>query len=205
MTFSSSAFFFLSFVLAGANADLRRELSEVQAALRTKDAEYAALVQERDRLAKKLADQEESHKAALKKAQDNEAALKAEFETEAAGWAETRQALNEGFGRIEDLIDGKPPSSLLGYPLPPDLCSDLCCFLFSMQTTFPATPSSLPKPSRPIAKHAVRRGPTSRRTRAGRLRSNSWRSTRGCSRLIICSAASSAPERRCWPPSGQGR
>ena len=103
-------------MLAGANADLRGQLSEAQAALRTKETEYDALVLERDRLAKKLADQEESHKAALKKAQDNEAALKAEFETEAAGWAETRQALNEGFGRIEDLIDGKPPSSLLACP-----------------------------------------------------------------------------------------
>ena len=151
-------------MLAGANADLRGQLSGAQAALHAKEAEYNALVLERDRLAKKLADQEESHKAALKKAQDNEATLKAEFETEAAGWAETRKALNEGFGRIEDLIDSKPPSSLLACPLPPDLCSDLCCFLFSVQTTFPATPSSLPKPSRPIAKRAVKRGPTSRRT-----------------------------------------
>ena len=49
------------------------------------DAELAALVQERDRLVKKLADQEEGHKAALKAAQDREAALQAEFETEAAG------------------------------------------------------------------------------------------------------------------------
>ena len=87
MTFSLLFFFLSSFVLSGANADLRRDLGEAQAALRTKDAEYAALVQERDRLAKKLADQEESHKAALQKAQDGEAALKAEFETEAASWA----------------------------------------------------------------------------------------------------------------------
>ena len=77
------------------------------------------MVLERDRLAKKLADQEESHKAALKKAQDNEDALKAEFETEAAGWAKAKQALSEGFGRIEDLIDGKPPFSLLCLPLAP--------------------------------------------------------------------------------------
>ena len=64
---------------------MRRELGKAHAALCTKDAEYAALVQERDRLAKKLADQEESHKAALKKAQDNEAVLKAEFEKQRAG------------------------------------------------------------------------------------------------------------------------
>ena len=56
---------------------------------------------------------------ALQKAQDSEAALKAEYETEAASWAETRRALDEGFGRIEDLIDGKPPSSPLSCPLPP--------------------------------------------------------------------------------------
>ena len=48
------------------------------------------MVQERDRLAKRLADQEESHRAALKAAQDSEAALKAEYETEAANWAEMR-------------------------------------------------------------------------------------------------------------------
>ena len=115
-------------MLAGANADLRGQLSGAQAALRAKEAEYNALVLERDRLAKKLADQEESHKAALKKVQDNEDALKAEFETEAAGWAEAKHALSKGFSRIEDLIDGKPPSSLLACPLIPDLCSDLCCF-----------------------------------------------------------------------------
>ena len=73
------------------------------------------MVQERDRLVKKLADQEEGHKAALKAAQDREAALQAEFETEAAGWAEARQTLVSGYGQIEDLVDGKSstPSSFL--------------------------------------------------------------------------------------------
>ena len=104
---------------SGANADLRKELGEAKAALYTKDAEYAALVQERDRLAKKLADQDKSHKAALQAAQDSEAALKAEYETEAASWSETRRALDKGFGRIKDLIDGKLPSSALPCPLPP--------------------------------------------------------------------------------------
>ena len=98
-------------MLAEANADLRGQLSEAQAALHTKDAEYAALVQERDRLAKKLADQEKSHKAALQKAQDSEAALKAEFETEAASWAEAKQALSDDYGQSEDLVDGRLPSS----------------------------------------------------------------------------------------------
>src|SRR4051812_47840567 len=124
-------------MLAGANADLREQLGGAQTALRAKEAEFNALVLERDRLAKKLADQEESHKAALKKAQDSEAALKAEFETETAGWAEAKQALNEGYGRIEDLIDGKPPSSLLARPLPFGSSSDLCCFFVLCADYFP--------------------------------------------------------------------
>ena len=57
-----------------------------QTALRAKEAECNTLAQERDRLVKKLADQEESHKAA----QDSEAALQAEYETEVASWAEAR-------------------------------------------------------------------------------------------------------------------
>ena len=66
-----------SAVSAAANASLRAQLGESQTALRAKDAELAALVQERDRLAKKLADQEEGHKAALKAVQDREATLQA--------------------------------------------------------------------------------------------------------------------------------
>ena len=104
-----------SSISAAANASLRAQLGESQTALRAKDAELAALVQERDRLVKKLADQEEGHKAALKAAQDREAALQAEFETEAAGWAEARQTLVSGYGQIEDLVDDKSstPSSFL--------------------------------------------------------------------------------------------
>ena len=63
---------------------MRQQLGVAQTALRAKENECNALVQERDRLAKKLADQEENHKTALKTAQDSEAALKAEYETEAA-------------------------------------------------------------------------------------------------------------------------
>ena len=100
-----------SSISAAANAGLRAQLGESQTALRAKDAELAALVQERDRLVKKLADQEEGHKAALKAAQDREAALQAKFETEAAGWAEARQTLVSGYGQIEDLVDGKPSIS----------------------------------------------------------------------------------------------
>ena len=89
-----------------------------QTALRAKEAECNALAQDRDRLAKKLADREESHKAALKAAQDSEAALQAEYETEAAIWAEARQSLINGYDQIEDLVDGRPPfSSFLCLPL----------------------------------------------------------------------------------------
>ena len=62
-------------------------------------------------MVKRLAAQEECHKAALKAAQDSEAALHAEYETEAASWAESKQALSDGSARIEDLVDGRPPSS----------------------------------------------------------------------------------------------
>ncbi len=82
-----------------------------QTALRAKEAECNTLAQEHDRLAKRLADQEESHKAALKAAQDSEAALQAEYVTEAASWAEARQSLINGYGQIEDLVDGRPSSS----------------------------------------------------------------------------------------------
>ena len=92
---------------------MRQQLGVAQTALRTKEGEFSALAQEHDRLAKKLADQEESHRAALKAVQNGEASLKAEYETEAAGWAEERQALSQGYSRVEDLIDGRPPSSLL--------------------------------------------------------------------------------------------
>ena len=69
------------------------------------------MAQERDRLAKRLADQEKSHKAALKAVQDSEAALQADYEIEAASWAEAKQTLINGYGQIEDLVDGRAPSS----------------------------------------------------------------------------------------------
>ncbi len=47
---------------------MREQLGGAQTALRAKEAECNALAQERDRLAKKLADEEENHKAALKTA-----------------------------------------------------------------------------------------------------------------------------------------
>ena len=92
---------------------MREQLGGAQAALHVKEAEFDALAQERDRLAKRLADQEKSHKVALKAVQDSEAALQAEYETEAASWAKAKQTLINGYGQIEDLVDGRPPSSSL--------------------------------------------------------------------------------------------
>ncbi|XP_073353840.1 uncharacterized protein [Aegilops tauschii subsp. strangulata] len=97
-----------------ANANLRGQLGGAQTALRAKEAEFEALAQERDRLVKKLADQEESHKAALKAARDSEAALQAEYETEAASWAEARQSLINDYGQIEDLVDAPEKSFVDG-------------------------------------------------------------------------------------------
>ena len=120
---------FFSAISAAANAKLREQLGGTQAALRAKEAEFDALAQERDRLVKKLADQEESHKAALKAVQDSEAALQAEYETKAASWAEARQSLINGYGQIEDLVDGRPPSSsFLACRLPFGSLSNLVFF-----------------------------------------------------------------------------
>ena len=117
---------------------MREQLGGAQTALRAKEAEYNALVQERDRLAKKLADQEENHKVTLKTVQDSEATLKAEYETEAVSWAEARQTLSEGYSRIEDLIDGRPPSSSsLSSPLSSGLSSDLFYFFLLCAEYFP--------------------------------------------------------------------
>ena len=72
--------FFL--VFTGANATLQQHLGEAQTMLRPKEEECSKVVQERDRLAKKLADQAGQHKAELQKLKEAEDALQAEFETE---------------------------------------------------------------------------------------------------------------------------
>ena len=136
------------------------------------------MAQERDRLAKRLADQEESHKAALKAVQDSEAALQAKYETEAVSWAEARQSLINGYGQIEDLVDGRPPSSSsLLARLPFGSFSDLVLlFSFSFflaQSTSLATLLPPIRSWRPTARHKGRLAPRSRQTLAGRWRSNS--------------------------------
>ena len=70
------------------------------------------MAEERDHLAKNLADQADQHKAALQAAKDGEASLLAEFETERSSWAEKEKALNDGYGDIEDMIDGELPIPL---------------------------------------------------------------------------------------------
>ena len=63
--------------------------------------------QERDRLAKQLADQADKHQAELQKLKDTEEALQAEFETQRSNWVEKEKALSAGFGEVEDMLDGK--------------------------------------------------------------------------------------------------
>ena len=97
--------FFL--VFAETNAALRQELGEARTALHAKEAECSKAAEERDRLAKELADQADRHKAALQKAKDNETGLLAEFETERSNWGEEKKALTGGYSEIEDRIDGE--------------------------------------------------------------------------------------------------
>ena len=107
-------------------------------------------------MVKRLADQEESQKAALKAVQDSEAALQAEYETEAASWPEARQSLINGYGQIEDFVDGRPPSSSsLACRLPFGSLSDLVFFssfsFFLVQSTSLATLLPPTRSSRPTA------------------------------------------------------
>ena len=86
---------------AGAAAALQQCIGEVQTELRAKEA------QERDRLVKELADQADRHKAELQKLDVSEANLQAELETQRSNWAEKEKALTDGYGEIEDMIDGE--------------------------------------------------------------------------------------------------
>ena len=73
-------FFFFAFV--GANSTLQQQLGEAQTALRAKVAACLDAEQERDRLAKQLADQADAHKVELQKLKDADEALQAEFESQ---------------------------------------------------------------------------------------------------------------------------
>jgi hypothetical protein len=96
---------FLTF--AGTNATLQQHLGKVQTELRVKEEERRKAALECDRLAKRLADQADHHKAELQKFKEAEGALQAEFEVEGSKWAEKEAILTAGYGEIEDMIDGK--------------------------------------------------------------------------------------------------
>ena len=75
--------------------------------------------QERDRLAKQLADQADKHQAELQKLKDAEEALQAEFETKRSNWVEKEKALSAGFGEVKDMLDGKLFFSFFFLPVGP--------------------------------------------------------------------------------------
>ena len=104
-------------VFAGANATLQQQLGEAQSVLRAKEEDCSKVAREHERLVKELEDQADRHKAALQKAKDSEASLLAEFETKRSAWAETEKALNDGYGQIEDMLDGELPSSFFHLPI----------------------------------------------------------------------------------------
>ena len=97
-------FFFSSFLET--NAALQQQLGEANTALHAKEDECNRVAQERDRLAKQLADQAALYKTALKQAKDNEVHLLAEFETERLGWTEREATLTAGNCQIEDIVNG---------------------------------------------------------------------------------------------------
>nr|XP_020151478.1 uncharacterized abhydrolase domain-containing protein DDB_G0269086-like [Aegilops tauschii subsp. strangulata] len=85
---------------AQAAAGLQKRLGEVESELHTKGQECSQAAQERDRLAKELADQAE-----VQKLKDSEALLKAEYEAQRSNWAERGKFLSNCYGEIEDMID----------------------------------------------------------------------------------------------------
>ena len=85
-------------------------MGEAETALHAKEAECSKLAEERDRLVTQLAEQAELLKKTQKDAEDKEAGLLAEFETERSAWTDKEAMLTAGFGEIEDMVDGEPPS-----------------------------------------------------------------------------------------------
>ena len=133
---------------AGANATLRQQLGEAQTALHTKEEERRKVEQERDRLAKQLADQADKHQAELQKLKDTEEALQAEFKTQRSNWVEKEKALSDGYREIEDLLDGESPFSFFRLPtchmsrLPASYFFFLLVQSISLVTPSPPTKSS---------------------------------------------------------------
>ena len=120
-------------------------LGKVQTVLHAKEEERSRIEQERDRLAKKLADQADRHQEELQKLQDAEKALEAEFETQRSSWVDKEKALTDGYGEIEDMLDGKSFFSF--FCLPTCLTSrpmTLCLFFVFAQNTFLVMPFHRP-------------------------------------------------------------
>ena len=86
---------------------MQQQLGEANTALRGKEAECSKLAEERDRLVTQLAEQAEALKTAQKEAKAKETNLLVEFEIERSAWADKEALLTAGFGRIEDIVDGK--------------------------------------------------------------------------------------------------
>ena len=86
---------------------MQEQLGQDNTALRGKEAEYAKLAEERDRLVAQLAEQAEALKAAQLKVKTTETNLLAEFEIERSAWADKEAKMTACFGSIEDLVDGK--------------------------------------------------------------------------------------------------
>ena len=89
---------------------MQQQLGEANTAFRAKEAECDELTQERDRLAKQLAEQAELLQKVRKEAEVKDSNILAEFETERSTWINKEALLKSGFGRIEDIVDGKLPS-----------------------------------------------------------------------------------------------
>ena len=124
-------------------------MGEAQTALHAKEEEHLKVEQERDRLAKQLADQVDKHKAELQKLKDTEEALQAEFKTQRSNWVEKEKALSDGYDEIEDLLDGELSFSFLC--LPSCHMSQLLAsyfFFLLVQSISLVTPSPPAKPSR---------------------------------------------------------
>ena len=85
--------------------------------MRAKEAECSKLAEERDRLGTQLTEQAELLQKVQKEAEVKESSLLTEFETERSAWTEKEALLKSGFGRIEDIVDGKL-SSFYFFELP---------------------------------------------------------------------------------------
>ena len=74
-------------------------MGEAQTALHAKEEERLKMEQERDHLAKQLADQADKHQAELQKLKDMEETLQAEFETHRSNWVDKEKALSAAMAR----------------------------------------------------------------------------------------------------------